>query len=200
MKIVAIGRPQSKPLANMSRAPLTRFVRAPEPHVLAVSCAVTTPEKSMAGIELVPEFTYRVKADGPLPTTKGSPFGERIYWTISEAEIEGPRIRARLAAPGSDWLLAGGDRFWRPDVRAALETDDGATVLMHYVGLVEQTEAFVAAAQSDTETRWEDQYLRVTMHFETGAARYRWLTESLFVGRGRLLGTGRIEYAVCRVS
>lgn len=52
----------------------------------------------MPAIELIPEFTYRLKAEGPLPTTKGSPFGERNYWIIREIEVDGPRIRARLAA------------------------------------------------------------------------------------------------------
>ena len=79
---------------------------------------------------------------GPLPTTKGSPHGERNYWIVSEAEIDGERIRASLAAPGSDRMNASGDGFWRPDVRAPFLTDDGETVLMHYTGLVEQTPAF----------------------------------------------------------
>jgi len=33
-----------------------------------------------------------------------------------------------------------------------------------------------------------------------GAPRYRWLTTSLFVAAGRLLGTGHIEYAVHRIT
>jgi len=36
--------------------------------------------------------------------------------------------------------------------------------------------------------------------FATGADRYRWLNTSLFVAAGRLLGTGKIEYAVHRVT
>jgi hypothetical protein len=85
-----------------------------------------------------------------LKTTEGSPNGERNYWIVSEAEIDGPRIKARLAAPGSDWMRVSEDGFWRPDVRARAE-------------------------------------------------RYRWLNTSLFVAKGRLLGTGSIEYAVYRI-
>jgi hypothetical protein len=33
-----------------------------------------------------------------------------------------------------------------------------------------------------------------------GGPRYRWLTESLFVGQGRLAGDHRIEYEICRVG
>ena len=42
--------------------------------------------------------------------------------------------------------------------------------------------------------------MRLTMRFDAGAERYRWLDTSLFVTKGRLLGTGSIEYAVYRVT
>jgi hypothetical protein len=152
----------------------------------------------MIGLE--PEFTYRVTTANPLPSTAGSPHGSRIYWTVTEAILEGPRLHARLAAPGMDWMAESDDGFWRPDVRAAFLSDDGATILMHYTGLVQQTNRFKAAAQADRSTAWEDQYMRLVLHFETGAADYRWLTQSIFIAAGRLLGTGRIEYAVHRLT
>lgn len=71
---------------------------------------------------------------------------------------------------------------------------------MHYTGLVQQTEAFKRAAEADRETAWADQYMRLSIRFDTGAANYAWLNTSLFVAAGRLLGTGRIEYAVYRVT
>jgi hypothetical protein len=71
---------------------------------------------------------------------------------------------------------------------------------MHYTGLVQQTEAFKRAAEADRPTDWPDQYMRLSIRFNTGAERYHWLNTSLFVAAGRLLGTGRIEYAVHRVT
>jgi hypothetical protein len=151
-------------------------------------------------MQLLPEFIYRVRTTGPLPSTNGSPRGERQYWIVSAAELEGKRIRATLAAAGSDWMWVSDDGFWRPNVRAPFKTDDGATVLMHYTGLVEQTPVFKAAAEADRPTSWDDQYMRLMIRFDTGAPAYRWLNTSLFVARGRLLGRGHIEYEVCRVS
>jgi Protein of unknown function (DUF3237) len=104
--------------------------------------------------------------------------GERQYWIVSEAELEGERIRATLAAPGSDWMWVSDDGFWRPDVRAPFKTHDGATVLMHYTGLVEQTPVFKAAAEADRPTSWDDQYMRLMIRFDTGASAYRWLNTS----------------------
>jgi uncharacterized protein DUF3237 len=91
------------------------------------------------------------------------------------------------------------DGFWRPDVRAPFQTDDGETVLMHYTGLVQQTDTFKQAAEANLPTEWSEQNMRLTMRFDAGAERYRWLNTSLFVARGRLLGTGRIEYEVYRI-
>jgi hypothetical protein len=71
---------------------------------------------------------------------------------------------------------------------------------MHYTGLVQQTDAFKRAAETDQPTDWLDQYMRLAIQFDTGAGRYAWLTHSLFVAAGRLLGTGKIEYAVHRVA
>jgi hypothetical protein len=151
-------------------------------------------------MELVQEFFYRVKTTGPLKTTKGSPDGERNYWVVSDAQIAGPRINARIAAPGSDWMRVSDDGFWRPDVRVPFETDDGETVLMHYRGLVQQSAAFSKAAEANQPTQWDDQYMRLAISFDAGAERYRWLNTSLFVAKGRLLGTGSIEYIVYRVT
>jgi hypothetical protein len=144
-------------------------------------------------MNLTPEFTNRVKTEGPLPETKGSARRTAVL-DRSEAQLEGPRINAKLAAPGSDWMNVSSDGFWRPDVRLPFITDDGETVLLHYTGLVEQTDKFKQAATADQSTDWGDQYMRLAMNFDTGALRYRWLNTSLFIARGRLLGTGSIEY------
>jgi hypothetical protein len=124
-------------------------------------------------MELIEEFFYRVKKSGPLKTTKGSPDGER-----------------NVCADG----------FWRPDVRAPFRTDDGETILMKDTGLVQQTDMFMQAAEANKPTDWNDQYMRLTMRFDAGAERYRWLNTSLFVAKGRLFGTGNIEYAVYRIT
>jgi hypothetical protein len=151
-------------------------------------------------MELVESFMYRVRTTGPLKTTEGSPAGERLYWTVAEAELDGLRIKAKLAAPGSDWMWVSDDGFWRPDVHLAFTTDDSETILMHYTGLVQQTDAFKKAADANSPTGWSDQYMRLMIQFDAGAEKYRWLNQSLFVARGRLLGTGHIEYAVSRIT
>jgi Protein of unknown function (DUF3237) len=152
----------------------------------------------MPGLEY--EMTYRLKVRGPLAATDGSPRGRREYWEMSEGTLRGPRIDAAIAMPGGDWFAVSDDRFGRPDVRVQLMTADRCLVLLHYTGLVERTAAFAHAAEAGTETKWADQYMRMAMSFDTGAEKYAWLNESLFIAEGRLAGRMEIEYAIYRVT
>ena len=145
-------------------------------------------------------FLYEVRADGPLTGTVDSPLGPRQYWKIHSATLNGPQLKAPQAVDGSDWMRVGQDGFWRPDVRMALVTDDEKLLYLHYTGLVEQTQTFKTAASQHRPTQFADQHLRITMQFETGEPTCRWLTQSLFIARGRLLGNGHLEYEVYRVS
>ena len=141
-------------------------------------------------------MTYRVKVRGPLAPTVGAPLGEVQYWEMTDAWLDGPRIRARAAMPGGDWMRVGLDGLWRPDVRVQFTTDDGVTVLLHYSGLVKPTPRFLQAASDGAATAFEDQYLRQVMRFETGDPRYLWITQEIYVAEGRLAGPSELEYAV----
>ena len=144
-------------------------------------------------------MTYTVRTTHPLEPTVGSPLGAKQFWQVSEATLDGARIKAHLAGAGLDWMSVSSDGYWRPDVHTQFLTDDAAVILMHYTGLVQQTERFAAAADADQPTGWTDQYMRLAVRFETGAQQYLWLNTSLFIAKGRLLGTGHIEYEVYRV-
>jgi hypothetical protein len=150
--------------------------------------------------ELEYEMTYRFRVRGPISSTQGSPLGARDYWEMTEGELSGARIRARIAMPGGDWYRVGTDGFGRPDVRVQFLTDDDALVLLHYRGLVQVTEAFKRAAEIGGATRFEDQYMRMAMFFDTGAPRYAWLNQHLFIARGRLTADKEIEYQIYRVT
>jgi hypothetical protein len=152
----------------------------------------------MIGLEHV--MTYTLTVTGPLESTRGAPYGERQYWEMTEGRLIGSGISANIAMPGGDWMLVSDDGFWRPDVRVQLKTDDGATILLHYHGLVEQSAVFKEAAENDRQTGWDDVNMRMSMRFDTGDERYQWLNQSLFVAEGRLLGTGKIEYRIYRVT
>ena len=152
----------------------------------------------MPALEYV--MTYRLRTTGPLGATAGSPVGERQYWEMTEGTLEGPRINAHIAMPGGDWNRTSTDGFARPDVRVQFVTDEGHVILLRYTGLVQVTDAFRRAAESGGETRFDDQYMRMSMSFDTGAEQYAWLNRSLFIAEGRIAGKSEIEYRIYRVT
>ncbi len=152
-------------------------------------------------MRLVPEMTYRETIDGPWGPTAGSPYGARLCWQVTSAELAGARIRAHLAMPGADWIRLGPDGTRRPDQRLAFVTDDDAVILLSYDNaLIRESPAFLDALRTGGETSVDDQYMRMVAQFDTGDERYSWLTRSLFIGEGRVCGDHRIEYVIHRLD
>jgi len=154
----------------------------------------------MSKPELAFEFTYRLDVEGPLESRDGpGPSAQTQFWQMSKATLEGPRIKASTPMPGLDWFRPSADGYGRPHVRLPFQTDDGALLLLEYRGIAQASPAFVRAVEQGGTTDWDDQYMRMCLTFETTSERYAWLTQSLFIARGRLLGAKQIEYAVYRL-
>jgi hypothetical protein len=79
-------------------------------------------------MELVHECTYTETIVGPWGPTTGSPFGARLCWQISSAALTGPRIRARLAMPGADWVRLASTEI-SPNVRSGPDASGAAVRL-----------------------------------------------------------------------
>ncbi|MDQ1424247.1 MAG: hypothetical protein QOD72_1745 [Acidimicrobiaceae bacterium] len=150
-------------------------------------------------MELVHEMTYHAMLRPPMAIGEG-PFGSRMFFDVIEGSVEGPRIRGEFRGGGGDWLLLGADGFGRLDVRAQIETDDGAFIYIQYYGLLEMNEKIQAAMGAASATEFSDQYFRTTPRFETGDARYSWLNQSVFVADGRVYPGFGVEYRVFRVT
>ena len=58
---------------------------------------------------------------------------------------------------------------------------------------------FSRALASGRETTFADQYMCMTPQFDVSNDTCDWLTQNLFIGRGRLAGPKRIEYELYRV-
>lgn len=106
-----------------------------------------------------------------LPDT---PAGTRMVFEAASARYDGDRLRGTmLGAASADWLTVGPDGTGSLDVRGLLETDDGATIFVHYTGRVD-----VAG----------DGAVYATPRFDTGDPRYGWLNKVQAVGKGRYDG------------
>jgi hypothetical protein len=108
---------------------------------------------------------------------EGTPAGGRYIFEVGAVTVEGERVRATLKGrAAADWLVVGPDLTGTLDVRALLETDDGALVYAQYNGRVD-----LAAGASAP--------VYATPRFETGDERYRWLNKIQAVGKGAYDGS-----------
>lgn len=130
----------------------------------------------------------------------GGPYGHRRIAKCGPGTISGPRLNGTVLEGAHDWVLDGPDGWGRIDVRAQFRTDDNAIIYAQYLGVVEYNEKYQAAVSSKSETAFEDIYFRSTPRFETGDPLYAWLTQSVFVGRGRFLPGRTVSWEIYRVT
>tara|TARA_R110000868_G_scaffold39980_4_gene138627 strand:- start:849 stop:1298 length:450 start_codon:yes stop_codon:yes gene_type:complete len=147
-------------------------------------------------MKLVKEFTFKAMLKPPVPIGAG-PIGTRMYYEVTRGEVEGERLRGKVLG-GGEWALIGPDGYLRVDVRAQVETHDGAFLYVQYFGLLEMNAAVQAAISSGTGTEFGDQQFHTNPRIETGDARYSWVNTTFFIGEGRILPGLGIEYRVWR--
>ena len=148
-------------------------------------------------MKLEPLLSYYANLEAPLEVGT-TPFGTRMIVEVNGGEITGEKIKGKfrnLAA--ADWLTIT-EGFGHLDVRATIETDDGAYIYVEYFGKVELTEGVQAALAGEGETDYGEQYFMTAPRMQTGDARYAWVNNIVCVGEGRLRA-GRVEYNVYQV-
>ena len=115
------------------------------------------------------------------PVGRG-PFGTRTIVSVTGGSFEGPRLKGRILSTGGDWILGDVAGVRRLDVRATLETDDGAFIYAQYYGVSKED-------PNRTRTTWETEYGEIYFmsapRFETGDERYAWLNDLVCVGEGK---------------
>ena len=125
-------------------------------------------------IELVPLCTLTGRLGTPFDLGK-TPAGRRMLFEVLDGSADGERLSGRQVGHLSgDWLTIGPDGTGTLDVRLLMETDDGALVLIQYLGRVDTTQP--------------DAPIYSAPRFETGDGRYQWLNKIQAVGKGILDG------------
>ena len=109
-------------------------------------------------------------------------YGARRIIPILGGEVRGERIKGTILAHGADFQTIRPNVFTELEARYAFETDDGAIVYIENVGI-----RFGPKELLDRIAKGEIVdpgliYFRSVPKFETGAEKYRWLMEYLFIG------------------
>ena len=126
-------------------------------------------------LELIPLCTVAVTLREPIAVGAG-PAGLRLVYEVEEATVKGDRLNGRMIGQASaDWLTITGTTATL-DVRATLESDDGAVVFAQYTG------------RTDISGGPGTSPIYVAPRFETGDERYAWLNSIQAAGKGELDG------------
>lgn len=81
--------------------------------------------------------SYTATLHRPFEVIGETPVGLRINAYISGGEVKGPRLRGRVLPVGADWLTVRPDGVGVLDVRATMETHDGALFYAAYEGVMD---------------------------------------------------------------
>jgi hypothetical protein len=137
------------------------------------------------GLEHLCDLTVAVSA--ALSAGDG-PFGLRRVIPITGGIVRGPRMSGRVMAAGADFqLITGGGTAAHLDARYLIELDDGSTIFVHNTALRHARADVAAALMRGEAVAPQDVYFSCQPRFETGDARWSWLQERQFVGRGQRL-------------
>ena len=113
------------------------------------------------------------------------PHGTRRTAPSSGGDFEGPRLRGTVLPGGSaDWLLLRADGVLELDLRATLQTDDGALISMKSFGLRHGPAEVIAAIARGETVDPATYYFRTTPRFETAHPTYAFLNRIVAVASG----------------
>ena len=114
------------------------------------------------------------------------PEGIRSIWYISGGEVYGPKLSGKLRPGGADWLTIRPDGVGVIDVRATIETRDGALIYVTYPGLVDLGEgAYQKVLKGEALPKVIS--LRTAPRCSTAHPDYLWLNRLQCVGIGQSL-------------
>ena len=124
--------------------------------------------------------------------------GIRANFYVTAGEVTGPRIQGKFRPVGGDWLTVRRDGVAALDVRATIETTDGALILVTYQGVIDAGETGYDDFANGTISPVMP--IRVTPRFTTSHQDYLWLNRLQCLGIGQTdLENSRVMYDVYAV-
>jgi hypothetical protein len=106
------------------------------------------------------------------------------YWYPAEGMVTGPKLNAKVRQFGGDWMTIRRDGVGVMDVRATLETGDGALIFVNYLG---HYELGPNGYQDFLDGRWPERApTRTTPRFHTAHPSYVWLNRLQCIGIGEV--------------
>jgi Protein of unknown function (DUF3237) len=125
-------------------------------------------------------FTITARIGAPISAGETG-IGVRRIIPVIGGEVRGEGINGRVLSGGADFQIIRPNELIDLEAKYAFETNDGAVVYVENKGIrfgpIELLEKLKRGEPVDPSLI----YFRTVPRFETGAEKYRWLMESLFV-------------------
>ena len=153
--------------------------------------------------QLKSEFLFEMEANLYEPQMVGKGLlGTRVIFPAKEGIVKGDRIKGKILAGGGDWGLILDSTTFKLDVRATIETDDGALIYMTYTGYIHTdakrfTKILTGKAN---ELSQSDYYFRTNPIFETSSPKYAWLNHIVSIGIGWIPESGKVSYKIFEIK
>jgi hypothetical protein len=128
-------------------------------------------------------YVFTITAEiGDVTTAGEIGSGVRRIIPITGGEVKGEGINGKVCAFGADFQIIRPNKLIELEAKYAFETDDGAVVYVENRGIRFGPVDLLHKLKRGEPVDPKLIYFRTVPKFETGAAKYRWLMENLFIG------------------
>jgi hypothetical protein len=128
-------------------------------------------------------FSLAIKVGAPI-IVGDLGYGTRRIIPILGGEVRGEGIKGTIFPVGADFQTIRPNGFTELEAKYAFEMDDGAIVYIENVGIRLGPKELLDRMAKGEIVDPAQIYFRSVPRFETGAEKYRWLMENLFIGVG----------------
>lgn len=153
--------------------------------------------------ELKSEFLMSFEASlKPTLDVGNGALGHRAIADVTGGSFEGPRLKGTIVPSGADWFIINPALgLINIDVRATLQTHDGANIFATYNGRIavapeKFAELFDSSKGPPDPSTY---YFRTAPTFETGSEKYLWINSIQAVGIGEII-EGGVRYDIYEIK
>jgi hypothetical protein len=139
-----------------------------------------------------------VDLEAPL-VVGATPIGMRQIFVVKGGTVEGPRLKGKMMPGGGDWAIIRTDGAVQLDIRATIQTDDGAFIYGSSGGLIVAEPAVFGRLLQAEDVPLSEYYFYTNPVFQTGAPQYAWLNKVIAIQRGKVI-PGGVEYRVWAIN
>ena len=137
----------------------------------------------VAALETKYVFSLVIKVGAPI-VAGDLGHGVRRIIPITGGEVRGPGIKGAIFPCGADFQVIRPNGLTELEAKYAFTMDDGAIVYIENVGIRSGPKELLDRIAKGETVDPALIYFRSVPKFETGAEKYRWLMEHLFIGVG----------------